>query len=193
MGRPGGRLHDQLAGMPLVDHHCHGVVSRQLDRTGLEALLTEAPEAGPPGTSPFDSLLGVAVRRWCAPLLDLPAHAPPDDYVQRRLELGGRAVARRFLTATGASDLLLDVGLGAGELLGPDEMAAISGARTHRVVRLETVAEGVAAGTSGADFAAAFEDALTRQLRGAVAVKSIAAYRGGLALDPRPPGLAEVD
>ena len=34
-----------LAALRLVDHHCHGLVRRDLDRPGFEAMLTEA--AGP--------------------------------------------------------------------------------------------------------------------------------------------------
>ena len=76
---------DRLA---LIDHHCHGVVTTPLDRPGVEALLTEAPGPPPPGTSMFDSPLGFAVRRWCAPLLDLEASAPAGRYLERRAELG---------------------------------------------------------------------------------------------------------
>ena len=34
-----------VAGLPLVDHHCHGVIRRDVDRRGFEALLTEAGDA----------------------------------------------------------------------------------------------------------------------------------------------------
>ncbi|MEV4258043.1 amidohydrolase, partial [Spirillospora sp. NPDC049652] len=56
---------------PLIDHHCHGVVRRDLDRAGFEALMTEADGPGPLGGTLFDSRVGLAVRRWCAPVLDL--------------------------------------------------------------------------------------------------------------------------
>lgn len=60
-----GRVHEALAAARLVDHHCHGVVVDGLDRTGFESLLTEG--AAWPGISSFDSPVGVAVRRHCAP------------------------------------------------------------------------------------------------------------------------------
>jgi uncharacterized protein len=76
-------------GLPLLDQHCHGVLAEDADRAGFERLLTEAAEV-PAGRSTFDSLLGLAVRRWCAPVLDLPPHAAADDYLRRRTELGWR-------------------------------------------------------------------------------------------------------
>jgi hypothetical protein len=76
------------AGGPLVDHHCHGLVTEDLDRAGFEALMNEANRPSPLGTTLFDSMLGLAIRRWCAPVLDLDPHAPADEYLDRRRELG---------------------------------------------------------------------------------------------------------
>src|SRR3954470_14481977 len=101
----------ELADLPLVDHHCHPVTLQPLDRAGFELLLTEAHERGPEGASEFDSQVGVAVRRWCAPELGLAPHAPPDAYLTRRAELGPEETARRLLGACGVSDLLVDTGL----------------------------------------------------------------------------------
>ena len=50
------------------------------------------------------------MRERCAPVLDLPRHAPAVDYLARRAELGAAEVNRRFLRATGTSDFLLDGG-----------------------------------------------------------------------------------
>ena len=77
--------------MDLVDHHCHGVSTLDLDDAGVEAMLGEG---GPPpaGRTNFDSPVGLAVRRHCAPVLDLDPHASRRDYLDRRRELGpGRA------------------------------------------------------------------------------------------------------
>jgi hypothetical protein len=76
----------------MIDHHCHGLVTGDLDRTGFEALLTEADAVSPLGTTLFDSLIGLAVRRWCAPVLDLPEYASAEDYLARRAELGAAEV-----------------------------------------------------------------------------------------------------
>jgi len=92
-----------VADLRLVDHHCHGVVTRDLDRDGFERMLTEADGVSPLGTSLFDSLIGLAVRERCAPVLDLPRHAPAVDYLARRAELGAAEVNRRVLRATGTT------------------------------------------------------------------------------------------
>ncbi len=179
--------------LPLIDHHVHGVVSTALDRAGVEALLTEAPGPPPPGTSMFDSPLGFAVRRWCAPLLDLEPSAPADRYLARRAELGPAEVNRRLLRAAGVETWLVDTGYQTSEVVTPGELAEISGTPAHEIVRLEAVAERVAAGGAGAtNFAARFAEELTAAVKDAAGLKSIAAYRYGLDFDPARPTAAEV-
>jgi uncharacterized protein len=181
-----------LDGLRLVDHHCHSVTGEDLDRPAFEALLTEASDPAAAGGSTFDTPLGVAVRRWCAPVLDLPVHAAPERYLARRAELGAAEVNRRLLAATRASDLLLDSYRPPGALT-PRALATASGARVHPVLRLETVAEQVAGtGVPAVGFARAVTAALAEHAAGAVALKSIAAYRTGLDLDPSRPTPAEI-
>jgi hypothetical protein len=173
--------------MRLVDHHCHGVVRGALDRAGFEALLSEG--GSPPiGLSTFDTPLGLAVRRHCAPVLDLPPHAPPEDYLARRAELGAEEVARRLLRTSGVDTFCVDTGFRGGELTTPAQLADLAGGVAHEVVRLETVAESIVDGDPG-EFGARFAERLAAEVasRGAVAVKSVAAYRCGLALTSAPP------
>jgi uncharacterized protein len=179
--------------LALIDHHCHGVVAAALDGPGLEALLTEAPGPPPPGTSMFDSPLGFAVRRWCAPLLDLEPSAAPGRYLERRAELGPAEVNRRLLRAAGVDAWLVDTGYRSDQVLTPDQLAQASGAPAHEIVRLEAVAEQVARGGAAAGtFASLFADALAAAAARAVGLKSIAAYRYGLDFDPARPGEADV-
>jgi predicted TIM-barrel fold metal-dependent hydrolase len=177
----------------LVDHHCHTVARGPLDRARLEAFLSESDRPPPPGCSAFDSLLGLAVRRRCAPVLDLREDSDPETYVARRVELGAEEVNRRLLRAAKLDALLVDTGLAGGDLLDPAELGRLSGAPTHEVVRLESVAEEVVAEGSGAgEFAVQFARRLHERAAGAVAVKSVVAYRHGLDFDPRPPSPAQV-
>lgn len=199
-----------LAGLDLLDHHCHGVVPADLDRQEFEALLTEAPAAG--RRDRFASMLGLAVRRWCAPVLDLEPHAEPDDYLRRRAELGWAEVTSRLLRASGARTWLVDTGFTPGELTSPGELASLGGGHAYPVVRLESVAEsvgraggGVGSGatdrlTSGGgsgpsratDWADAVERAVREELVGAVGMKTVVAYRSGLAVPAAPPSSAAV-
>ncbi|MFI2203551.1 amidohydrolase family protein [Streptomyces sp. NPDC020192] len=188
-----GPVHEALAALPLVDHHCHGAVTADLTPEEFAALLTEG--GAWPGVSPFDTPAGVAVRRHCAPLLDLPRHAPPAAYAARRTELGWREVNRRFLTAAGAEAFFVDTGYTTHPLTSPAELAAASGAAAREVVRLEQVAEAVAArGVEPDAYAEAFRTSAEEAVRrpGVVAVKSVAAYRTGFALDPARPTAQEV-
>src|SRR5262249_52219095 len=132
----------------LIDHHCHSVVGRRLDAGGFGALLTEAP-AHAPGADPFDSMLGLAVRRECAPVLDLPRHAPAADYLTRRAELGPDEVTARLLAASGPAALLVDHGFSGGELIGRDDLGRLAAAPVSEVIRLEAVAEELAAAGVG--------------------------------------------
>ncbi len=179
--------------LALIDHHCHGAVADTLDRPGIEALLTEAPGPPAPGTSMFDSQLGFAVRRWCAPLLDLEPHVPAGAYVRRRAELGAAEVNRRLLRAAQVSTWLVDTGYQTDRILTPAQLAAASGTPAREIVRLEAVAERVAlSGVNATAFAAAFADALGRATAAAAGLKSIAAYRFGLDFTPQRPGQAEL-
>lgn len=164
-------------GLPLIDQHCHGVVRTELDDKEFARWLTEA-DTVPPHRDPFDSLLGLAVRRWCAPLLDLPSHVDREGYLRRRAELGWREVTERLLRAANVAHWLVDTGFTPAEpLTGPGELSAGS---QHEVVRVEQVAESVVAqGETGLD---AIRSELRRRAAGAVALKTIIAYRCGLAL-----------
>ena len=185
-----------VASVPLVDHHCHGV----LGAAGpVESLLNEADGLAVADGLALDSLAGLALRKWCPPLLDLPAHAPAADYQARRDALGGPAINRRFLTACGLAALCVDTGYAPAGLLSPAETAGFAGAAGFEVVRLEQVAESLAqAGVNAVGFPDAYRAALAARFASpshgvpAVAVKSIAAYRTGLALDGRRPTDAEV-
>jgi uncharacterized protein len=169
----------------LVDHHCHGLVQRDLDQAAFEDLLNEG-SGGLAGVSLFDSMLGLAVRRWCAPLLDLEPHASPAAYVARRAELGSDEVNRRFVTGAGVSDFLVDTGFLPEPLCTPDELAAFGAATAHEIVRLEAVAESLFAdGVEPADFATRLIERL--RASGGVGAKSIAAYRTGLELPAEKP------
>ncbi|MDI1459550.1 amidohydrolase family protein [Catellatospora sp. KI3] len=181
-----------LSGLDLVDGHCHGITTTPLDDAAFELWCTEADEPAPVGAPYLDSQVGLALRRWCAPLLGLDAGAGVEDYLWQRRRLGPEEAAGRLLRAACLSALLVDTGPAVSGLLPAPAVGALAAAPTHAVVRLEQLAESVAP-VSGPDaFADAFADALRAALPGAVATKSIAAYRHGLGLDPTRPQPQEV-
>ncbi|WP_041255027.1 amidohydrolase family protein [Frankia sp. EAN1pec] len=183
--------------LSLVDHHCHGLLLRDLDRPDFERMLTEADEPGPAGTTLFDSHIGFAVRRWCAPVLDLPRHAAPDVYLARRRELGVEEVNRRFLRAAGIGAFCVDAGYLPEPLTSATELATAGGGTGHDILRLERLAEALAVDIlTGQLGVTHFADTVRERVTGAspttVGLKSVAAYRVGLDLPATRPTDREV-
>lgn len=179
----------------LVDGHAHLVFGGELDQPAFEQLCTEADTPAPPGTSHADSQLGVAVRRWCPPALGLPAHLPLADYLRRRAELGPGEANRLLLRAAGLTEVLVDTGIAGDGFLGLAELAQAASATVREVVRLETVAERLAAsGVAAPEFAGGFRAALRAATSSSsvVAVKSVLAYRSGFDVHPARPADREV-
>jgi predicted TIM-barrel fold metal-dependent hydrolase len=180
----------------LIDQHCHSVVGAELGAEAFASLLTESDRPPAAGGSPWDSALGLAVRRWCAPELGLPAFAPVEAYLERRRELGVAEATRRLLRAARLGACLVDTGLteAAGvPLLSPDELGGLAHADVHEIVRIERVAEQAVTPDTGAHaWAATVGAALRRAARYAVGLKSVVAYRCGLDFEPRRPAPAEV-
>ncbi|MGN7250460.1 amidohydrolase family protein [Arthrobacter sp. SAFR-014] len=178
--------------LPLIDHHSHGVVDTQLSDDGFRSLATESDWPGPAGTDSLDSPFGLAVRRFCAPILGLEPLASLDEYLARRRSVGAAEASRLLLRSTGTSDYLLDTGIRDARLLGPGEMAARAGARTAEIVRIERVAEDLAAESTAADFVAKLPATLAARSREAVGLKSIIAYRHGFDIPAERPSGPEV-
>jgi uncharacterized protein len=187
-------LAEFVESVQLIDHHVHGVTPGELTNARFEQLITESDRPGAPGTSQWDSQVGFAIRRWCAPLLDLEPHVAAPEYMARRAELGPEQVNQRFLPACGVSEWLIDTGFGADQILDLDGMRAATGNSCREVVRLEILAESlVRSGIDADSYAVAFAEALTARIdAGAVGTKTILAYRTGFDIDPNRPSPAAV-
>jgi predicted TIM-barrel fold metal-dependent hydrolase len=189
---PGG-LARTIEELPLVDHHVHGASALNLSRSAFEELITESDRPVPEWMTQFDSQVGYAILRHCAPVLGLDPYCTPEEYLARRARLGVDEVNRLLLGATGVRHFLVETGYRGDEVLGPSGMAEASGVPADEVVRLETVAEQVAAGGCAAGaFAGRFEEALWERARTARGLKTVAAYRYGLDFDPARPAREEV-
>ncbi|KAB8194524.1 amidohydrolase family protein [Nonomuraea phyllanthi] len=190
-----GTVRDALLA-PLVDHHCHGVRRDDLSRAAFELLVNEGGSPAPPGTTHFDTAFGMAVRRWCAPVLDLEPHAPPAVYVSRREELGAAEVNRRLLAGAGVVAFLVDGGadgVGDADLLTATEMGRHGGAAADELVRVERIERAVAESAPLAvDYLDGLGDALAARAAKAVAFKSVAGALCGLDFDPARPSRGSV-
>ncbi|KUL54634.1 amidohydrolase [Streptomyces sp. NRRL F-4489] len=169
---------------PLIDQHSHGAAHGEFGLGTFEAQLAAAAGArgpAPAGTSSFDTRTGLALRRWCPPLLGLEPYCPPVRYLARRRELGAFHAQRALLRGAGIGTFLVEAGAPAS-LTSAGELATAAAARAHEVVRLEPLAEQVA-DTSGSveSFLAYTAEALYSAAQHATAFASGAAYGEGRA------------
>jgi hypothetical protein len=171
--------------VPLIDQHCHGVATVDVDP---REWLSEAKNGR---RHPFRSLLGLSVRRWCAPALGMQPHAPAEEYLWRRAELGWHEVSRRLLTAAGVRHWLVDTGYAPGPVTSPALLADLGGGSGHEVLRVESVAETLFPTATSPE---ALLDGIRAQLHGvrAAAFKSVVGYRTGLGLPAEQPARADV-
>ena len=190
---PDATVNETLERIPLVDHHVHSIVSGPVDATAFVGLLSESDRPAASRVAGWDSQLGFAVRRWCAPLLGLEPHVASEAYLSHRLSLHSQEAAAVLLPAAGLDELLIDTGFRAPELMEIDQLGRLAQARVRTIVRLETIAEDLArTGVDAAGYAGAFRDALAAAMTTAVGCKSVIAYRQGLDFDPAPPTDTEV-
>lgn len=177
----------------LIDHHCHGVSPAGLDWKQFQALFSESYRPPPPGTNEFQKPLGLAIRAFCAPILDLEPHAEAEAYVARRLELGAAEVNKRLMRAAKLDCLIIDTGHRSDAIHSFEETGALAGRPAHEVVRIEAILEEVAAsGVSAGNFAKAFADHLAMRTAKAVGLKSIVAYRCTFDIPQTAPQAGEV-
>ncbi|GAA1773552.1 amidohydrolase family protein [Nocardioides hankookensis] len=162
-------LTEHVEAVRLVDHHVHGWFTEPGDLTAFAGALNEgsgSPMAG------LDLPVGLAVRRWCAPLLGLEPHASAEDYWAARSATPYDVLVATFLEAAGVEHWVVDTGLTPDLLALPDPRSEI--------VRLELLLEEV---RDESDVPGAFRARLDDAARRAVGTKTIAAYRCGLDID----------
>ncbi|MFT4010033.1 MAG: amidohydrolase [Nocardioidaceae bacterium] len=181
-----GALADHLRTVRLVDHHVHGVFAQPVDRATFEASINEgSTDPVPDWMSMFDGPLGVALRRWCAPLLGLAPHASGDDYWAARAALEPAELAERFLGRAGAARWVVDTGFQGSLITPPDLLTEFSGGvPSSEILRLELQLETLLSdGVPPADLPDAFRARIAQLRPHVVGTKTIAAYRCGFDID----------
>lgn len=189
-------LADHLRGVQLVDHHVHGTFTKSVDRATFEASINEgSTDPVPAFMTMFDSPLGLAIRRWCAPVLGLEPFAEADQYWSARSQLDSAELDSRMLGAAGVARWIVDTGFKGDLITTPEQLAAASGSPSSSILRLERLAEDLLeTGTRPTDFPDAFRAALADAAASpdTVGTKTIAAYRTNFDIDWTRPGDAEV-
>jgi uncharacterized protein len=166
--RAAGSLREVLSATALVDQHAHAVLRdppRTLDE--FRGLFTESPD---PRQWPHVAT-AVTYRRAIAALAErLGCDRNEEAVFRARLAAQPDDYAASLLRATGTEWLLVDTGFPAGEVGHSwQRMGELAGCRARPVLRVETLEPDVAR-----------ERVRAARADGFVALKTIAAYRGGL-------------
>ena len=173
-----------LTDVPVVDGHCHPLLADPwaVSPGQLTDLLSEARPgtmtAHVPHTGYFRRALHDLARR-------LGTEPRPEAVLERRRALGdnaGRALAESRVAA-----LLVDTGYPPNAMALADMQRRLP-CQVSEVFRIETCAQTLLAKRlSSAEFLEAFREELHAATHRAVALKSIVAYRSGLAVEPPRP------
>jgi uncharacterized protein len=152
-----------LIDVPLVDHHAHGILYARPSLDEFRGLFSESPD---PRQWPHVAT-GVTYRRAIRELAAFFGCEPTEEAVYgHRLDSGRDEYASALLRATNTALLLVDDGFPApGEGTPWQELGSLAECQARPVLRIET--------HEAEDIAGARE-------QGFVALKTIAAYRGGL-------------
>lgn len=179
----------RIADLPFVDHHCHAPLRpERIDGDGRAELRATFTESADPIVQQRDvpnTLVYRTMIRELARLLDCePEEAA---VLARKQEIDPAAYHRRLARDAGLEASYDDYFFGEEDCYSPEAWAELTGCPVRPILRIETRAEKLltsGAGDSWRTFRQAFTDALDDSIKsGAIAFKSIAAYRSGLALD----------
>ena len=156
-----------MTDIPLVDHHAHGILYAQPSLDEFRGLFSESPD---PRQWPHVAT-GVTYRRAIRELAAFFGCEPREEAVYRyRLDSDRDEYASALLRATNTELLFVDDGFPpAGEGTPWEELGRLAGCEARPVLRIES-REPESVG----------EEVATARERGFVALKTIAAYRGGL-------------
>ncbi|HZE03658.1 MAG TPA: hypothetical protein VE127_00445, partial [Solirubrobacteraceae bacterium] len=168
---------DVLNGLALVDHHAHGLLRRpprSLDE--FRGLLSESTD---PRQWPHVAW-SLTYRRAMRALAEHVGCAADEQAVyEARRGMEWSAYAESLLRATGTERLLVDTGFPAADVgTSVSELGELAGCEARPVLRIEAVAEGGEGGLRSLEAVAARIAAARAE--GYVALKTVAAYRGGL-------------
>ncbi len=178
-----------------VDHHCHPLWRwpRQLTALELRQVFSEAVDPRIAAEHvPFAAAYRGALRR-----LGRELQCPPTEEGVLSVRRSGdpEAFANRLLERSGTGMLLVDHGFATDDTFTVAEHAAAIRIPQREVVRLEAVAESVLERCeTPAEWFDAVRGALKQSVfRGAVGVKTVAAYRASLRLRPVDPDQVGID
>ena len=175
-----------LSSLPVLDHHCHSLLRRQtpFSQVEFQSFFSEGGDE----TIRARHVPNTIYFRWAIKELArfLGCDPTADAVLAARTSLPPREWARRLFGDANIPLLLVDYGFQSGETLTHDELRAHLPCRIHPILRLETMAQDLIVQHESFDrmveaYVAAVEGA---RAAGYVGLKSVIAYRTGLAISP---------
>jgi len=175
-----------LSGVPFVDNHAHPLT--RIQPSSGEEFRAHFSEARSPSVSRGHVVSSVPYRWTLRQLGDALDQEPSEEHIIRVRESRPFAEYCRNLAQRGnISCLLLDEGYPPpGQAYASHEIQAMLGLSVRRIVRIETLLQELIPGARQlSDVVSAFDRILSDvRAAGYVAIKSIAAYRTGLQIEP---------
>jgi len=174
-----------LSSVPVVDNHCHGIYRIQgpLAPVAWRRLFTESSDAEMPRQHVATTLF---YHRLIHALADFFGCASTEEAVlEARRACGGQDLIRALLRGANLAALLIDEGYPQAEQTVPNaELSGLAGCRVAPILRLEVLMQRLIVAHSTLEQASAALRAELADVRGQgyVALKSIVAYRTGLAI-----------
>jgi predicted TIM-barrel fold metal-dependent hydrolase len=175
-----------LQGIPLIDHHAHPLRRDQTVANGAAFRRFFSESTDPRMAAHLNTtVFYLRALRDLAALLE--CEATEEALLQARAATDPRTHIRRCFEACNIRMLLIDSGFQSAENVGIGEMATLTGLPVGHILRVETYVEALIGETNSL---ADLEQALRKRVadaraHGIVGLKSIAAYRGGLEIQPR--------
>jgi uncharacterized protein len=175
-----------LSPVPVLDHHCHSLLRRQtpFSQVEFQGFFSEGGDE----TIVARHVPNTIYFRWAIKELArfLDCDPTPEAVLAARAALPPKEWAGRLFRDANIPLLLVDHGFQRGDTLTHDELRAHLPCRIHPILRLETTAQDMIVRHETFDrmveaYVAAVEGA---RAAGYVGLKSIAAYRTGLAISP---------
>lgn len=182
-----------LSALPIVDHHAHSLLRPDAIRTlvDFQRWFTESREPEVHAHHVPNTLFFRTAVRWLAELLSCEPTA--EGVFTARTQQPSETWTRRLFTAANIETLLCDYGYQAQNAYSHAELQARLPCRVEPILRLETLAESLISQHESFEQMVAAYAATVSQARkdGYVALKSIIAYRSGLAVGQPAPAQAK--
>ncbi|HXF60302.1 MAG TPA: amidohydrolase family protein [Caldilineaceae bacterium] len=182
-----------LSHLPILDHHAHPLLHREATQepARFRRWFTESTDPQVHAEHVPHTLFFRTALRWLAELLK--CEPALEAILAARARVSEAEWTRRLFQDANITVLLCDYGYGGGEALSHAEMQAALPCRVEPILRLETLAEQlIVQHDTFTQMSNAFVATVgAARSQGYVALKSIIAYRTGLALEPADPAAAE--